>query len=385
VSLRVEVVEALDQVEPEAWDALNPDNDPFLRHTFLSGLERHDCLGQAYGWYPCHVLIREPGGRLVGGMPMYVKTNSYGEFVFDWSWASAYERYGQRYYPKLVIGIPYTPITGRRLLVLPDCDPAPIKDRLIDTALELTRTRGYSGVHWLFTDSDDTAHLKAHGLMLRLGCQFHWSNPGYADFDDFLARFSSRKRKKVRRERRRVDEQDLALTTLHGDQVSDALWETFHRFYVDTFDRKSGIPTLSLAFFRELGRAMGRQLVLVLAEQAGRPVAGAINLRSDDSLFGRYWGCEREFDSLHFEACYYRGIDYCISEGLTCFQPGAQGEHKISRGFLPTRTWSAHAIMDPQFRDAVADFCRREEMMMEGHCRELGELSPFRRSEDTEG
>lgn len=373
----IRIHESLDEIDPEAWDLLGGRDDPFLSHAFLAALERHGCLGETYGWYPRHLALYQ-GGRLVGATPLYIKTNSYGEFVFDWSWAAAYRRYGLRYYPKLVAAPPYTPVTGRRLLVHPHVDPAPVKARLIDEGIALARELGCSGVHWLFTDGQDTQALAARGLMLRQGCQYHWHNNGYRHFPHFLEAFSSRKRKKVNRERRRVAEQGVTLRILHGHEVSDALWSVFHAFYLDTFEKKAGIPTLSLEFFREVGRSLGGHVVLVLAEHGGEPVAGAINFRGRDALYGRYWGCARDFHSLHFEACYYQGIDYCIAHGLARFEPGAQGEHKIPRGFLPTPTWSAHWIAHEGFSAVLADFCRREQQAVRAQCRELFELSPYR-------
>lgn len=375
--VEIRIHESLEAVAPAAWDRLGGNEDPFLSHAFLVALERHGCLGADFGWYPRHLAVYD-GHDLIGATPLYAKTNSYGEFVFDWSWASAYKRYGLRYYPKLVAAIPYTPIAGRRLLVAPGVDPEPVQAALIDQAIALARDLQCSGMHWLFTDAGDTARLRDRGLTMRMGCQYHWHNNGYRDFEHFVEAFASRKRKKVLRERRRVAEQDVTLRTLHGDELSDALWETVHRFYVDTFEKKAGIPTLSLEFFKEIGRTLGRRVVVVLAVHRGEPVAAAINFRGERALYGRYWGCAQDFHSLHFEACYYQGLDYCIAEGLAAFEPGAQGEHKISRGFLPTPTWSAHWIAEPAFAEVIHDFCRREKQVLEEHCTQLFELSPFR-------
>jgi uncharacterized protein len=376
--MRIRIVEKLDEVEAAAWDALGGDRNPLISHAFLAGLERYGCLGSTYGWYPRHVLVEDDAGRLLAAMPLYAKTNGYGEFVFDWAWESAWERSGLRYYPKLVASVPYTPATGPRLLVHPDADGTALRRLLIRQAVGFAGQQGVSGLHWLFPDATDLEALRAEGLALRMGCQYHWRNDGYRDFDDFLERFSSKKRKNVRRERRRVVEQGVKLRILHGDEVSDSLWGTFHRFYTDTFEKKMGIPTLSLDFFRETGRALGSGVVMVLAEHGGAPVAAALCYRSHDSLYGRYWGCARDYDGLHFEACYYQGIDYCIREGLQRFEPGAQGEHKIPRGFLPTATWSAHWLAHEELGRVVADFCLREQQAMARHCRQLMVLSPFR-------
>lgn len=376
--MRIRIVEQLDQVPARDWDALGGDRNPLLSHAFLAGLERYGCLGTEYGWFPRHVLVEGTDGHLAAAMPMYAKTNGYGEFVFDWAWESAWERSGLRYYPKLVASVPYTPATGPRLLVHPGSDGAALRRLLIHQGIGFAQEHNVSGLHWLFPDEPDLQALRGEGLALRMGCQYHWRNDGYRDFDDFLERFSAKKRKNVRRERRKVAEQGIRLRVLHGDEVTDAQWTTFHGFYMDTFEKKMGIPTLSLKFFRETGRALGRGVVMMLAEHDGTPVAAALCYRSHDTLYGRYWGCSRDYDGLHFEACYYQGIEYCIREGLLRFEPGAQGEHKIPRGFLPTPTWSAHWLAHEELGQAVADFCRREQEVMTRHCRQLMTLSPFR-------
>lgn len=379
-ALKCEFHTTLENIDAAQWNTLAGCEQPFLRHEFLCALERHKCATARFGWYPRHLTVHNKGGELIGAMPMYMKTNSYGEFVFDWSWASAYQRLGREYYPKLIVAIPYTPITGTRLLTLPGSDNAHVESLMIDRAIAFARNNGMSGVHWLFTTSHDTRRLERHAMALRMGCQYHWHNDQYQDFDHFLESLVSRKRKKIKRERRRVVDQGIRLRIVHGDEADHPLWALVHRFYTDTFIRKAGIPTLSLGFFEEIGRTMGKQVVLVLAEHRGRIVACAINLRDSDCLYGRFWGCERGYHSLHFEACYYQGIDYCIARGLRRFEPGAQGEHKIARGFLPTRTWSAHWIADSGFEGILRDYCRREREMMERECDILMESSPYRRT-----
>ncbi|MFP5504993.1 MAG: GNAT family N-acetyltransferase [Gammaproteobacteria bacterium] len=375
--MQLRIVETLDDIPAADWNRLAGDANPFLRHEFLSALEHHDCVGERYGWLSRHLAVYD-AGRLVGAVPLYLKDNSYGELVFDWAWADAYARAGLRYYPKAVVAIPYTPATGPRLLLDPAADAESLTDLLTAGALELCSELGLSSLHWLFTDAADTARLQARGFLLRQGVQFHWRNPGYRDFDDFLDGFTAQKRKKLKRERKRVAEQDIELRVVHGHEADAEAWRTAHGFYASTFDRKSGIATLSLEFFREIGRTLGDRVVLVFAYHAGRPVACAINLRGRDALYGRHWGCSENYHSLHFEACYYQGIDYCIRHGLGLFEPGAQGEHKISRGFLPTTTWSAHWIADERFRTAIADFLRREERMMIDYTEELRAHSPYR-------
>lgn len=378
--MQIQIAHSIDAVSAAQWNRLNPDNNPFLRHEFLAALEHHDCVGRTFGWLPHHILIQDEQRSLIGAAPLYLKTNSYGEFVFDWAWADAYERAGMAYYPKAVCATPYTPATGPRLLVGNDDNADAIRKALMQTALELTRQNDLSSLHWLFPDAVDTGHLEDAGYMLRLGCQFHWSqpHPGYRDFDDFLDTFTAHKRKKLKRERRRVAESGIELRIIHGNEADEGHWQTISHYYQSTFDRKWGTATLNLPFFREVGRTMGEQVVLIFAYADERPVAGALCFRSPTALYGRHWGCDADYHSLHFETCYYQGIDYCIREGLTLFEPGAQGEHKVSRGFLPTPTWSAHWIEDARFREAIADFLRREQRAMIDYIHTLQEHLPYK-------
>ena len=374
-------ISSLKDIKHTEWNALLVDDHPFLRHEFLDALERNDCLGEKYGWYPHHLVVHDDKDTLIAATPLYIKTNSYGEFVFDWSWASAYEQSGLSYYPKLVSSIPYTPVTGIRLLITPSLSSG-LKNSLATDMINFTikeaKKLNMSGMHWLFNQADECQHFKQQDLMLRLGCQYHWHNQNYDCFDHFLENFISRKRKKIKRERRYVEEQNIKIKRLHGDELDDELWQQVHAFYVNTFYRKSGFPTLSLKFFKELGSTMGSQVLLVLAYSDKQLIACAINFRSSDTLYGRFWGCLNKFNSLHFEACYYQGIEYAIENKLTSFEPGAQGEHKISRGFLPTKTWSAHWIADSRFELAIRDFCKHEEDLMHQECEELMSLSPYR-------
>lgn len=381
MAFEISIHEGLDAIEPRIWDALGGIRNPFLSHAFLHTLETTECL-QPYGWYPYHILIHEEG-RLQAATPLYAKANSYGEFVFDWAWADAYERQGLPYYPKLVSGIPYTPATGPRLLIAPEAsEPEALTDLLIQRTIEFANQNKLSGVHWLFTHKTDTDNLCKHGLMRRLGCQYHWTNHDYQDFNDFLNTFSSRKRKKVKRERRRVIEQGISLHVFHGNELNDEIIQNFHDFYLNTFERHWGIPTLTLAFFKQIARKLEDRFVLIMAEREGEWIAGAVNFRGVDTLYGRYWGCKESLENLHFEACYYAGIEYCIDQGLKHFEPGAQGEHKIARGFLPTPTWSAHWIADPEFRQHLQVFCRKEEIAMEQECHALMALSPYREQQE---
>lgn len=362
--LRLRVVDSLAGVDAAAWDALAGD-DPFLRHGFLHGLEASDCLAPQ-GWYPQHVLAYD-GERLAGALPLYLRDNSYGEFVFDWSWAEAYERAGGRYYPKLVSAVPFSPVSGRRLLVGDDADAAATAARLVAAAVTLCNDNGLSSWHCLFLREDEEAVCAAAGLLPRLGCQYHWFNPGYTDFEHFLADLTSRKRKEIRRERRLVAAHELRIETLVGAQIEAAHWATFHRFYCSTFERKWGEPRLTADFFQRLEERLPGAAVLILAHDGARPVAGAFALRGGDTLYGRHWGCDAHYDGLHFELCYYRTIEFCIAHGLARLDAGAQGEHKLARGFRPVRTCSMHWLRDAGFRRAVDDFLRQERRAIEAY------------------
>jgi uncharacterized protein len=375
--MEIQLHTSLEGIGATEWNALAGTESPFLRYEFLMALERHGCVGPRHGWLPRHITVRRDG-RLVGAVPLYLKDNSYGEFVFDWAWAEAYRRASLPYYPKLVAAVPYTPATGSRLLVAEDAGARRVADTLIAAALELARELRVSSLHWLFPKEDEVRRLEVHGLMRRTGVQFHWANEGYRDFDDYLDAFSAEKRKKVKRERRRVAEQGIEIEVLPGSALSSRQWAVVAGFYRSTFLRKGGTPTLSQGFFEEIGRTMGENLVLVLAQRGGECVAAAINLRGSSTLYGRHWGSAENCHSLHFEACYYQGIEYCIRHGLERFEPGAQGEHKVSRGFLPVHTYSAHWIARPGLREAIEDFLSREQGMMHNYRDELVEHSPFK-------
>lgn len=351
---------SLEAIEPAAWNRLAGTANPFLRHEFLVALERHHCVGRQWGWLPCHFTVQE-GTALVAAAPGYVKSNSYGELVFDWAWADAYHRHGLDYYPKLIIAVPYTPVSGRRLLVDED---HPLHSTaaalLIEAATALCKERGYSSLHWLFADDHDIEALARAGMVRRMGCQYHWHNEGYRSFEDFLQNLSARHRKKLRRERRKIHEAGATVAVHRGDELTEAEWSVVHGLYRSTFERLGGIPTLSLGFFNEIARTMAGHVVVVLARRHGKIIAAAFNMRGGGTLYGRHWGCRERVDGLHFEVCYYQGVEYCIEQGLQRFDPGAQGEYKVSRGFLPTRTWSAHWLAHPGFRQAVARYVVQE-------------------------
>jgi predicted N-acyltransferase len=370
--------DSIEAIPQAAWNRLTDPDTPFLRHEFLAALERHACVGKGLGWLPHHLALHDSGGELVAAAPCYLKFNSYGEFVFDWAWADAYRRCGLPYYPKLVVASPYTPATGPRILVADGPRKKGYVAALIRGALDIAEQMGVSSLHWLFTTDVETQALERQGIMRRVGCQFHWDNPGYEDFDHFLSTFSSAKRKQVRRERRRVAEAGIHFRLLSGHEISDGEWATFQRLYCGTFDKHGGIPTLTLGFFREIGRTLADHCLLVLAYHRAEIVAAAFDLVGTRSLYGRHWGCFANFHSLHFETCYYQGLDYCIQRGLSRFEPGAQGEHKISRGFLPTPTWSAHWIADSRLREAIGQFLSHERDSMGDYLSKMHEHSPYK-------
>ena len=381
-TMRLTIADTIAFARRPDWNAIAGGDNPFVRHEFLSALETSGCVGAQTGWLPQHLLLHEPargGDRLIGAVPLYLKTHSYGEYVFDWAWAHAYARAGFEYYPKLVSAVPFSPVTGPRLLVAANGDDDKTRRSLIQGALDLARKHNCSSLHWLFTGEDDTHALETAGLMRRVGCQFHWTNPGYRDFDDFLSNFTSAKRNKIKRERRHVREAGITTEVMTGKQITALHWERLYTFYRATVDLHGAVPYLTREFFFTLGDAMAEDIVLVFARHGKEYVAGAFNLRGRDSLYGRYWGSLKQFNSLHFESCYYTPIEYCIAHGLKRFEAGAQGEHKLARGLVPTATYSAHWLSHPMFNNAVADFLARERGGVADYIDELGEHLPFKR------
>ncbi|MGK6318838.1 GNAT family N-acetyltransferase [Sphingomonas sp. DT-204] len=356
------------------WDACAGSANPFVSHVFLSILERSGSVGATSGWQAVPIVVEGAEGRAAGIAPAYAKSHSQGEYVFDHGWADAWERAGGRYYPKLQVAVPFSPVPGPRLL-LRDGAQAPA---LIAALEAVTDQHGLSSAHATFVAPDQVPLFEAAGWLIRTGTQFHWTNQGYASFDEFLGALASRKRKAIRRERAAAVE-GLTIRHVTGRDLTEAHWDIFWRFYQDTGSRKWGRPYLTRAFFSLLGEAMADKCLLILAERHGRPIAGALNLIGADTLYGRYWGCTEEVPFLHFELCYYQAIDAAIARGLGTVEAGAQGEHKLARGYLPVTTWSAHYIPDPNFRRAVADFLVRERQAIEQEQEFLGELGPFRR------
>jgi predicted N-acyltransferase len=373
---RARLVRRLADIEPAAWNALTGGAYPFLRHEFLSALEEQGCLSPRIGWVPRHLVVEDAAGSLVAACPMYLKHNSFGEFVFDWAWAEAYERAGLDYYPKLVVAVPFTPAMGPRVLLAPEQRSERLASEVADAAVEAARTAGVSSLHGLF--ATDAGLLNHPRFLKRMGYQFHWENRDYAGFDDFLAELTAKRRKEILRERRLVREAGIELRQVRGDQVDPRIWDKVYELYCSTFAKHRNYPALTAEFFRAIAGTMGEQILVVLAERQGEVIGTAYFLVGCEILYGRYWGCVEEIPALHFEACYYQGIEYCIEHRLKTFEPGAQGEHKISRGFLPTRTWSAHWIAEPRFRQAIARFLERETPAAEAYMAALGARSPFK-------
>jgi uncharacterized protein len=357
------------------WDALTAGH-PFVSHGFLSAMEASASVGEATGWQPCPIVVDGPDGGLAGALPAYLKSHSMGEYVFDHGWADAYENTGQPYYPKLLIAAPFTPATGPRLLAQ-DADTAAL---LIRGAEAVVARHGLSSAHANFIADDQLGPFRDAGWLLRQGVQFHWYNDGFADFDAFLETLASRKRKAIRKERAQALEA-VTVEVLRGNAITEAHWDIFWQFYQDTGARKWGRPYLMRSAFSELTARMGDRLLLFLAHDRrdGAPIAGALNMIGPDCLYGRYWGCLRTVPALHFELCYYQAIDWAIAHGLSRVEAGAQGEHKLARGYRPVATWSAHHIPDPGFRAAVADFVRREGAAMERERGWLAAALPFKK------
>ncbi len=371
--MTVRLHRALSEIPAADWDALHDGRNPFVAHAFLSGLETTGCMREDWGWTPCHVGLWE-SNALVAAAPGYLKANSHGEFVFDHAWAHAYAQHRLEYFPKWLGAVPYSPVTGPRLLARNESS----KRALLDAIADFVRDTGLSSAHVNFhCEADDPAF--DGGWLLREDIQYHWHNAaGWHTFDEFLAAMDHKHRKNLRQERRRVRDEGIAFRIVHGDAASEADLAAMHGFYLQTFTEYGNSPALTLDFIRHLARAMPRKLVIILAERDGHAIAGALCLRGGDTLYGRYWGASELHPGLHFETCYYQGIDYCLREGLTCFEPGAQGRHKIARGFLPTPVRSRHWIADPRFARAIGDWCAEERSAVRQQARLLQAHSPFR-------
>ena len=379
----LKVVPRMADIAAADWDRLaNPGtlaHDPFISHAFLRALEDAGSVSARTGWTPQHLLLENAKGRPVGVMPCYLKSHSRGEYIFDYGWAEAYERAGGRYYPKLQCAVPFTPVPGRRLLV-GDAEGAEERERLLLAGgIELARQHGASSLHITFLAEDQWVRAGVAGLLQRTDKQFHWQNAGYPTFDAFLDSLASRKRKAIRKERAQAVEAGIVIERLSGAGVTEAHWDAFFAFYMDTGSRKWGSPYLNRGAFSLIGEAMADRCLLIMAKREGRYIAGALNLIGGDCLYGRYWGMTEHHPCLHFEVCYYQAIDYAIAHGLARVEAGAQGEHKLARGYLPKPTYSAHWIADAGFRKAVARYLEDERRHMEQHRAELSEYGPYKK------
>ncbi len=376
---RTRFLSSIAEIEPDAWNALAGTDQPFLRHEFLLALEESRCSAPRSGWTPRHLVLEDARGRAEAALPLYLKSHSRGEFVFDFSWANAYAQHGLAYYPKLLSAVPFTPVRGARLLVGAAADAAALRARLIAAATDYTRAQNLSSWHVLFPAPDCETALRGAGLIERRDCQFHWFNQDYESFDAFLATFTAEKRKKAKRERRRVADAGIEFDTRLGGDIDGALWQTVYPFYADTFYRHGHEPYLNLDFFKRIAATMPEQLMLKIARVRTEPIAVAIFFVGADALYGRYWGAGGNFHSLHFETCYYQGIDYCIEKRLRRFEPGTQGEHKVPRGFVPTLTGSAHYIVDARFAAAIRDFAAREARGVDRYAAAVSAHVPYHR------
>jgi hypothetical protein len=411
IELRIRIAQSLAEVPPEAWDAcavgcgdanggrtlvraikltsednLPPElstqgkvDNPFITHNFLSSLEASNSVGGRTGWQPRHLLAESADGTLLGAAPCYVKSHSRGEYVFDHGWAEAFEHAGGDYYPKLQVAVPFTPVTGPRLLARPGPLAQAVRGALADALVEITTASELSSAHVTFLTEPEWRSLGERGFLLRNDQQFHWDNEGYTSFDDFLSRLASRKRKAIRRERKEALAPGIEVVWLTGSDLTEAIWDAFFAFYMDTGSRKWGRPYLTREFFSIVGETMRDRILLVMAKRAGRWIGGALNFLGHDAIYGRNWGAVEHHPFLHFELCYYQAIDYAIAHKLARVEAGAQGEHKLARGYLPKTTYSAHFIANPGLRRAVADYLARERAYVRAAGEELAALAPFRK------
>jgi predicted N-acyltransferase len=377
-------LDSIAQINARDWNALAGNSQPFLRHEFLLALEESGCAAPRTGWEPKHLIIEDSAGKAVAALPLFRKGHSRGEFVFDFSWAGAYAEHGLKYYPKLLTAVPFTPVSGPRILLSPQADTKALTKLAVRTVIDYAKDAAFSSWHTLFPTEETALDLERAGLILRRDCQFHWFNQGYESFEAFLRGFTAEKRKKAKRERRRVAEAGIEFDTRYGGDMDAALWRAVYGFYADTFHRHGHEPYLNLDFFKRIAAAMPNEMMLKVARIGAEPIAVAIFFVGSEALYGRYWGAGGNFHSLHFEACYYQGIEYCIEKGLQRFEPGTQGEHKVPRGFVPTLTHSAHFIADPRFAAAIRDYAAREARGVDHYAAAVNEHVPYHRAPDEE-
>ncbi len=375
--MHTEVQESILDIQADHWNSLIGNRYPFLSHEFLAAAEETGCVCPETGWTARHIVARNQDGRLLGALPLYEKTHSWGEFVFDWSWAQAYQQAGYEYYPKLVSATPFTPAPSPRLLMA-EYD-AELAGTLIEAALDYAKRSACSSLHFQFPTDEEIEPMRAAGLMIRKDCQFHWHNNNYENFDQFLATFSAAKRKKAKRDRRHVAEEGIQFRWMDGHQLDDETWRKVYELISITFMRRGSLPYFSFDFFKEVSRRLPDSILVVLAERGSNPVGTAVFYRGANTLYGRYWGCNEEVNALHFETCYYQGIGYCIANGIRKFEPGTQGEHKISRGFSPVPTWSAHWLEHPQFFAAIERYVDEEKKHIDHYIEAVDSHSPYKK------
>lgn len=373
--MQTDIVDSISDFSANEWNTLVGNNYPFLRHEFLEAAEKSGCVAPETGWIACHIGLRGKNGQLIAAMPLYEKTHSWGEFVFDWTWANAYQNAGYDYYPKLVSAVPFTPAASKRLLSKNHI----YWKYLIEAARDLASARKLSSIHILFPEDAELDTLRASGLKLRKDCQFHWHNRGYKSFDDFLGTFNSTKRKKVRRDRRHVSEQGITFKRLTGGEMDQTLWRDVYELISMTFLRRGSLPYFNLDFFMEISSRLPETLMVVIAKKKLDIIGAAIFFDTGVTLYGRYWGADNHYNALHFETCYYQGIDYCIEKHRKVFEPGTQGEHKISRGFTPVTTWSAHWLAHPEFFTAVSEFVNIEQHHIDRYIDAVKAHTPYRK------
>ncbi|NOY67228.1 MAG: N-acetyltransferase [Gammaproteobacteria bacterium] len=376
--MEIRTLSSIKEITASQWNRLMPALQPFMRYEFHAALEQHQCTGNTYGWIPKHIVAYD-NEKIIGIIPTYEKYNSYGEFVFDMAWADAYHRHGFEYYPKWVSASPYTPVTGPRILTDPEYNQQTVVSSMVKYSIEQIKSHSLSSLHYLFTTKETTDQLEQLGFMTRLGCQFHWHNNNYQTFDDFLATLTAKKRKNIRQERKYAAQAKADIEIIQGNNATEEQLAAAELFYRKTFGEKYGTATLNIGFFKQIAKSMGEQFVLIMAKRNNAYIAGAICFQDDETLYGRHWGYIEDHDHLHFEVCYYQGIEYCIKNGLKHFEPGAQGEHKISRGFLPTETWSSHWIKHPDFSLAIQQFLDNETTGMRHYIKDMQSRSPYKK------
>jgi len=376
--ITIKVINSINQVDPVEWNACAGSENPFVSHAFLNALEQSGAVQAETGWSPHHLIMVDQSNRLYGAAPLFLKSHSQGEYVFDHGWADAYERAGGRYYPKFFSAVPFTPVTGPRLLVRPDAATGEVEASLCAGMIELAERYEISSIHVTFLPESQRSSFEGAGFLIRHSHQYHWQNRDYKSFDDFLASLTSRRRKTIRKERERIAKAGITFEAHTGAALTSRHWDTFYEFYTDTYDRKWGFPYLNREFFELLNNTMAERIVLITAYEDGRPIAGAFNLLCSNAIYGRNWGCNHRYKFLHFEACYYQAIEFAIKHGLDRVEAGTQGPHKIQRGYEPVQTYSAHWIRDSGFRNAVENFLQREKEMEADEMGYLGEHTPYR-------